>query len=235
MLAQKYSLKKFKIQYNKITSYFVFLTLLSLNLLIVPSNSDAITAEVIITLDQHEIEFMYEPNSSLSILIPGNVTCEVDGWGGEVQRIEVFLQVDSELNWAICVVPSYVTFESNGRKRINLSIEVPDDVHNRTINRISVHGGWETKPIGNPPMGDAGNIPPDRVVITINRTTPLIFPGDSPEFYDESEDLIEALGGSFIIIVLSILILIIISIIVFAYYRKRKNNKLLLDYQEKEK
>ena len=73
-------------------------------------------------------------------------------------------------------------------------------------------------------MGDVGIIPPDSVFITVNRTAPLISPGDSPEFYDESEDFIEAFGGSFIITMASILIIIIVTIIIYVYYSNRVGN-----------
>jgi len=208
--------------------------ILLMGILLFSPNSTAVEVYVTLTLDQHEIEYFFIPNSSLTIKVSGNVTCEFDGWGVEVQYIEVNLYAASELEWSAGIGPSYMTFHENGQKPFNVYIEVPDDVYNQTENLIRVSGYYQTKPVESEPLGGYGNARMELLFIKINRT---IFPQSHIEFselWPEPSNFIEAFGWPYVITVISIPIIITISIIYLFYRRRKKIKKLLAEYGKKD-
>jgi hypothetical protein len=188
--------------------------------------SKAITAEVIITLDRHDIECDISTNSS-EIVVSGNVTCNMDGLGENIFQIEVTLWADDSHSWSPGVGPSIMLFSESGRKSINLSFIIPPDVYNSTENTITVSGSWKTVPYNAGVLGITGSAVPDRVNVTVNRTVPIGAPNTITPPYEEYDTWWEELNRIQKAGMISIPVIIVIVIIIAIYYRKRKNDRLL--------
>lgn len=233
MLTIKYLSKNNRRITRRTPSVVIVAFILLMSILIFSPNSTAVEVQVTLTIDEHEIEYFFIPNSSLTIKVSGNVTCEFEGWGVEVQYIEINLYASSELEWSVGVGPSYLTFYENGQEPFIVYIEVPDYVYNQTENLIRVSGYYQTQPIVSEPLGGHGTAGMEMLFIKINRT---IFPQSHIEFselWPEPGDFIETFGWPYVITVTSIPIIIAISIIYLFYRRHKKIKKLLAEYEEK--
>ena len=172
-------------------------------------------------MDQHYIEFTHGPNASFNIPVRGNVTCELEGFGSEVQSIEVDLAVSNACSWITMVSPSTLIFSESGAQNITLTFIIPPDVSNSTKNTITIYGYWTTEPWGGPVSGGSGDAVSDHINITVFRNT-IPIQGDvifGPEGPPRSFD--ERYRGPIMMILFFISFLI--TIIIIYYYKKIKN------------
>lgn len=58
-------------------SQVIIIILIVFNLQVISNNSQAVSAEVVVTIDESEIEFIYDLNSSRHMYLSGNVTCNI--------------------------------------------------------------------------------------------------------------------------------------------------------------
>lgn len=205
------------------TRLISILIILIISILIIHiPDSDATTAEVVITLDQSRLEYEYDMNSSNVITISGNVTCNIEGVGKEVHDIEVYLTSGEEKNWPTTIAPTAMLFTESGSKSINLSISVPDSVYNRSENRVTVRGYWETHPSLKGQASSQGIADEDRIEIFILRKSNPHPPTSSTEEPpDEPKEIADVLGWPCIISLIIIPIVIVAIIVGVYYYRKR--------------
>jgi len=60
-----------------------------------------------------------EENASNLVVVSGNVTCEIEGLGKEIQEIYVYLSIGDEQSWAPGVAPTSMLFTENGKQKIS--------------------------------------------------------------------------------------------------------------------
>jgi hypothetical protein len=136
------------------------------NIISITPNVEAVDAEVIITLDEHDIVYLNTNISDSYIYISGNVTCNFDGFGGNVQRIEIYLWVSCQQNWYPGIGPKYMWFYENGKQKFNLSLRFPKYYRNNTMDAVTVYGNWYAEPYNAGVAGGSGSAQLDRVNIT---------------------------------------------------------------------
>lgn len=188
--------------------------------------ASALEAEVIITLDKHDIEYILGPNASANIYISGNVTCNMEGLGENVKHVELELWASTYESWYVGVGPSHMTFHSNGKKPLNLTISIPINTYNNTKNTIIVDGLWRTEPYHS--IIDSSGYPKtDQVNVTVIRTMFIGSPTTTIPEYEEHENFWERLELYQRIGLGLIPIIIIIVLIVLLFYRKKKLNAFL--------
>ena len=216
---------KIKNIFQKIILQLIILILLFSFFILTPRAS-AFEAEVIVTLDKHDIEYILGPNASANIYISGNVTCNMEGLGENVQRVELELWASTYEDWYAGVGPSHMTFHSNGRKSLNLTISIPINTYNNTKNIIIVDGHWRTEPYHS--IIDSSGYPKtDQVNVTVIRTMFIGAPTTTTPEYEEYEDFWEGLELYQRIILGLIPFILIIILIIILLYRRKKLNALL--------
>ncbi len=209
----------FRIDKQSFLSAVFFLLLMCL--LIFSSCTTAMTVDVNMSLDQHDIVYTVEPNGSFEYVVQGNVTCEFEGVGKNLQYIEVQLLTTCDYYfWSTEVFPAIINFQSNGKKSINVTINIPSDVLNQTENRVTVTGNWQTRYFKDSSLaGASGDLDPEEIYIKINRK--ILVTNQTAISSDDGEptDLVGIWGLSIVILAPIMLILIIIMIF---YYKNKK-------------
>jgi hypothetical protein len=189
------------------------LIILVLVLIAIPSTS-AVDANVVITLDRSEISYIYSPNSTNTIVVTGNVSCEIDAMVSDFYSIEVQLTATDPDYWECSVAPSNIMFTEDGVKMFNLTFCVPETVLNRSTNTITVNGYWDTNPhVGQ--MGESGQATSDEVSVYVERRGHPRYPSSTSTSPDEPTGLTEASGFYIILIVIAIPIFIIVLLVIF--------------------
>ncbi|WP_455392487.1 hypothetical protein [[Eubacterium] cellulosolvens] len=148
--------------------------------------------------------------------------------GENIQRVELDLWASTYEDWYAAVGPSHMTFHSNGKKSLNVSISIPINTYNNTKNTIVVDGHWRTEPYHS--IIDSSGYPKtDQVNVTVIRTMYIGEPTTTTPEYEEYEDFWEGLQTYQRIGIGLIPVIIIIIIIIVLFYRKKKLNKLLAE------
>ncbi len=176
--------------------------------------SQAVSVSVTIVFDSHYTEFTLREDSQHNFSFPGKVICEIDGLLEDEEFVLVELRAGDTFGWSVGVGPSPFKFYSNCIKNINVTLVVPPEVRNRTVNRIWIDGSWEIEPydrVSNKAHGDAVADYFDAKIIRKYPRVETSF--DSPE---GSDSIFDRLGWPCIIGII-IGIISIIAVIYFYY------------------
>ena len=211
---------------NIIIPFFLILILLTM----VSPKTTAIEAEVTATLDEHSIDHLLSTNSTNNIYVSGNVTCKIEGLGGNIQRVEVDLWGSCQ-KWDCGVGPTHMTFTSNGKKSFNLTISIPITAKNNTQDTFSVGGHWQTHPYQSYVIGGSDDVIPDSVNVTVRRKGYVHGPRTTTPEYEELEPWWEEIGLQNLAVLILIFAIIIIAIVF--YFHRRKVLKEILEEENK--
>jgi hypothetical protein len=198
----------------------IFILILLISLTNIPNNSTAMDAEVIATLDVHNLEHKLSTNVTNHLYISGNISCQIDGLGGNIQRVEVELWVSSS-KWDGSIGPSHMTFVSNGKKPFNLTISISTSAKNNSRDTFFIQGHWQTEPYHSGLIGGKDDIIHDSINVTIRRQGFVRGPQTTTPEFEEIDPWWEEMGLPNILVIILILSLIIASVGVY-YYRRKK-------------
>ena len=198
--------------------YLIFI-LIVLNFTFISDNSKAVSAEVVIILDEHEIDYINEYHSSEHMYLSGNVTCNIEGFGDTLQRVDVTLWVGDNRNWYPGIAPSVMTFLSNGKKSFNISFKVPLNELNNSINTITVDGYWQTEPYDSTLFGGSGYPKNDQVNITFIK---ILKPFPDSVYEESTSNGAESFSWLQIILIIGIPTIILICVIIYLISRIMK-------------
>jgi hypothetical protein len=176
-------------------------------------NAKASNSEIYITMDKDNGEHVDIPNSSYELYIHGNVTCQYDNFGINVQRIEVDIIATNNNDWNAKIVPNHLTFYEKGRYPINLNIQIPTNEFNNTKAPITIFGNWHTESNSNSINDESGSFGPITVNVTFIRA--IEFHKSEPEKsdYDKSPNVGDYYHWFTIFILFGIPIILITTII----------------------
>ena len=208
------SVKTLRIIFNR---FFISILIVIFFLPIIPiqhTDAQVIEVSIKINLDPHYTEFFIEEGSRHNFSYPGKVKCKIDGKLDDEEYIVVHLRASDQLSWSVGAGPTSFSIRKSCVKNINVSVVVPNNERNRTVNRIWVEGDWNIEPydkISNKVNGDVVGDYFDAKVVRhyVSIDQPFDAPGESEGFFTQSGWL--CIGG------LMIIIISIIAIIVFYY------------------
>jgi hypothetical protein len=205
-----------RVQKKAILLAIIPMLVLIINL--VPTSA-ATTATVIVDLEYDNLTYNFQQNDKRELLINGTIICYMEGFGKEVQYVEVDLIISDVYHWVNSLNKYTYKFQSNGTQNFTIDITIPIDTENRTVNVITVSGTWEAKTHPYSQYKTSGNVLSDEVNVTINR--PKYAQGEGSIYVEPPED---GSGEADIYIIFIIgLICIVIPIIVVIYFYLRKS------------
>jgi hypothetical protein len=130
------------------------------------------------------------------------------------QNVVVYLKGADTYGWGVGVGPTSFIFKTSGMRDINVSVTIPPNVYNRTINKIWAQGHWQIEPYDAVSSKYQGDVVPDYFEVQIYREyIELNNTWDTPT---DSGGLFDQLTGQCLIFIL-IFFISIIAIIVFYY------------------
>jgi hypothetical protein len=188
------------------------------------NNASAVTAKVIVKFDQDNLEYTYGPEDSNTLIVTGNLTCEVEGLIEGYQYIKVYLYAGENNGWDPAVSPSVTRFYESGTQGFNASILIPHDADNRTDVRLVVSGNWYVQP-GEKLPHSSGNVYSDRINITIIRIEPPFIENMSEGGSHGSDTGIHPFGFPYILLTVVLPIFCAVLISYFAVKKRRRKKK----------
>jgi hypothetical protein len=218
-------IRKWSVKFN--FSIFIMLIII----LSCSPNSIAVDAEVYATLDVHKIDYLLNHTTPNHIVIPGNITCTIEGLGNNIQQVDIDLWVHCQ-KYDGSVGPTLMTFTESGRKPFNLTITIPVTARNNSKDTYIITGHWNTQASGYV-IGDEGDVTSDSVNITVIREGFIRAPQETTPEYEEVDTWWEELGRETRMGIGFSVFIVIVLTIVFLYYRRRKRKRrLLLEYND---
>jgi hypothetical protein len=173
-----------------------------------------VEVEVKITFDNHFIQFHCNPNTQHYLSFPGRATCKISSQLNEDQNVVVHLRGSDTYGWGVGVGPSSFIFKTSGVKDINVTVTIPPNVYNRTINKIWAQGNWEIEPYEAVSSKYQGDVVADYFEVQIYRE--YIEINSSWDTPSDSGGILDQMSGPCFIFII-IFIISIIAIIVFYY------------------
>ncbi len=196
-----------------------------LSLTFISSSTSGLKATVIANFYCNNTQYMITNQSDI-YTARGYVNCQIEGFGDEVQYIQVDLFTGDNFGSAKLSEKSMHFYES-GIQNFSVSVVIPSDTTNGTIEKITVYGSWHTEPVGGQIEDHSGSVNSDIINVTILRTTPA--PSDSkvelgePDF--ELKELTDV-GGFTCLVAIIVVSSIIVLICVVYYFHRRKNKRM---------
>jgi hypothetical protein len=205
---------------------FIMMLILFLNIIFISNNASAVTATIVVKFDQENLEYVYGPEDSNTLIVSGNLTCEVEGLIEGYQYLKVYLYAGENNGWDPAVSPSVTNFHESGTKEFKASILIPHDADNRTEVRLVVSGNWYVQPQGEKLPDSSGSVYSDKINITIIRIEPPFIEEMTEGGSHGSDPGIHPLGFPYVLltVVLPIICAVLISYFVM---KKRRRNKLI--------
>ena len=209
---------------NYIISFFIVIIIFT----ICSPNTEAVDAEVYATLDIHKINYPLNYTTLNHIIVPGNITCTIEGLGYNIQQVDIDLWVHCQ-KYDCSVGPQHMTFTESSMKPFNLTITIPVTARNNSQDTYTITGHWNTQASGYV-IGDEGDVAPDSVNITVIRIGFVRAPQETTPEYEELDTLWEELGRETRMgIGISVFIIIFILIGILYYRRRKIKNSLLFE------
>jgi hypothetical protein len=185
-----------------------------ISILTLSTSAQAVEVEVKITFNNHFIQYHSNPNTQHYFSFPGRISCEISSQLNDDQNIVVNLRGTDTYGWGVGVGPSSFIFTTSGIRDINVSVSIPPNVLNRTINKIWAQGNWEIEPYEGVSSRYQGDVVADYFEVQIYREYVKI--NSSWDTPTNSGGMIDQLTGPCFIFII-IFIISIIAIIVFYY------------------
>ncbi len=202
--------------------YTILIVFLLTTISITYPNVKADSTEVIMYFYKTNIDHIIGPNGSNELDIEGRVTCNFGDIDEEYLDIQVNIWVDDEYNWTPAITPETIIFPSDGYEEFLVKLFIPNDVHNRTENRVTVSGSWRTNQLTGSSAGGYGTLGPETCTVKINRTTLLSGINVIVPEYEEYVPWWEEMEPEHILaLILTPIIIVIIIVIAFLYKRKK--------------
>jgi len=104
-------------------------------------NSLATEANVVIDIEYSNIQYNFKTNDTRLLILNATVSCNIDGFGQNVQYVDVEVTVYDQRVWLEASVLKY-RFTENGTENFKIELTIPIDVENRTLNKVIGTSEW---------------------------------------------------------------------------------------------
>jgi hypothetical protein len=204
---------------------YIMILILFLSVISISNNVSAVTATIVAKFDQENLEYTYGPDDSNTLIVSGNLTCEVEGLIEGYQYLKVYLYAGENNGWDPAVSPSVTNFHESGTQEFKASILIPHYADNRTEVKLVVSGNWYVQPQGEKLPDSSGSVYSDKINITIIRIEPPFIEEMSEGGSHGSDPGIHPFGFPYVL--LTVVLPIICAVLISYFFIKRRKRKIL--------